>query len=141
MDDEGSRNLKSNLKTGDPLTLIEKPTESFVVLSTTSTSNVLTAESVNRASLSFRLKVVKKIFDIISGKNEIDHPLCNDCAKILNEKLKQNLDKIKKEIVSYQSYYDQLRLNIRNSPEETETEIDINAEEEEINKVKKIKKR
>ncbi|KAG4095678.1 APG6-domain-containing protein [Neocallimastix lanati (nom. inval.)] len=140
MDDEGSRNLKSNLKTGDPLTLIEKPTESFVVLSTTSTSNVLTAESVNRASLSFRLKVVKKIFDIISGKNEIDHPLCNDCAKILNEKLKQNLDKIKKEIVSYQSYYDQLRLNIRNSPEETETEIDINAEEEEINKLKSKQK-
>jgi len=142
VDEDTSKGLKSHI--GNPihnprLTLIEKPTDSFVVLSTTSgsyNSNPgFITESADRSSLNYRLKVVNNIFDIISGKNDIDHPLCNDCAKILYEKLKQQLEKVKKENVFYQSYYNQFISNIENNEEENDTERDIVSEEEQIKNV------
>jgi len=143
LDDELSKNVKTNLNINNPihnqrLTLIEKPTDSFVVLSTSSgyNSNSLSNNEIaNRSSLNYRLKVVNNIFDIISGKNEIDHPLCNDCAKILYEKLKQQLAKVKKENVFYQSYYNQFISDIENNEEESNNERDVGVEEEQINNV------
>jgi len=148
LDDELSKNLKTNLNINNPihnqrLTLIEKPTDSFVVLSTSSgyNSNSLSNNEIaNRSSLNYRLKVVNNIFDIISGKNEIDHPLCNDCAKILYEKLKQQLAKVKKENVFYQSYYNQFISDIENNEEESNTERDVVVEEEQINSLKEKQK-
>eukprot|EP00833_Pecoramyces_ruminatium_P008960 jgi/Orpsp1_1/1182992/evm.model.c7180000083412.1 len=141
LDDEMSKNVKSNINNqihNPRLTLIEKPTDSFVVLSTTAGgSNSLTNNEIaNRSSLNYRLKVVNNIFDIISGKNEIDHPLCNDCAKILYEKLKEQLEKIKKENIFYQSYYNQFISNIESNEEENDNEQDIISEQEQINNLK-----
>lgn len=148
LDDELSKNVKTNLNINNPihnqrLTLIEKPTDSFVVLSTSSgyNSNSLSNNEIaNRSSLNYRLKVVNNIFDIISGKNEIDHPLCNDCAKILYEKLKQQLAKVKKENVFYQSYYNQFISDIENNEEESNNERDVGVEEEQINNLKEKQK-
>ncbi|OUM60849.1 hypothetical protein PIROE2DRAFT_13291 [Piromyces sp. E2] len=144
-DEDTSKGLKTHINISNPihnsrLTLIEKPTDSFVVLSTTSgsyNSNPgFNTESTDRSSLSFRLKVAYNIFDIISGKNDIDHPLCNDCAKILYEKLKKQLEKVKKENVFYQSYYNQFISEIENNEEENGMERDIVSEEEQIKNLK-----
>lgn len=144
VDDEISKKIKTNLNSNTRLTLIEKPTDSFVVLSTTSgnSNQFSNNEIANRSSLNYRLKIVNNIFDVISGKNEIDHPLCNDCAKILYEKLKKQLAKIKKENVFYQSYYNQFISDIENNDNEDtdNVERDIVLEEEEINKLEEKQK-
>ncbi|ORX45364.1 APG6-domain-containing protein [Piromyces finnis] len=145
VDENNIKGYKPNISINNPihnprLTLIEKPTDSFVVLSTTSGSYnsnpTINNEIAHRSSLNYRLKIVNNIFDIISGKNDIDHPLCNDCAKILYEKLKQQLEKIKKENVFYQSYYNQFISDIENNDEENSMERDIVSEEEQIKNLK-----
>jgi len=48
-------------------------------------------------SLSRRLKVANKLFDIMSAKSDIDHPMCQECTDILLESLRRQLEDVSRE--------------------------------------------
>ncbi|KAJ3300076.1 Beclin-1 [Borealophlyctis nickersoniae] len=58
----------------------------------------------NKGSLSYRLKVAGKLFDLISGVSDVEHPLCQDCAEELTIKLEKKLSEVRKEKESYAAY-------------------------------------
>ncbi|KAJ3054408.1 autophagy protein 6 [Rhizophlyctis rosea] len=62
-----------------------------------------------KGSLSHRLKIAGKLFDLISGVSDVDHPLCQDCADELVMKLEKRLGELKKEKESYAAYLSQLQ--------------------------------
>jgi beclin len=48
-----------------------------------------------------RLKVSAKLFDAISGRSDIDYPVCTDCADILLEMMSGKQVEVKKERDGY----------------------------------------
>ncbi|KAI8060350.1 autophagy protein Apg6-domain-containing protein [Gongronella butleri] len=45
-------------------------------------------------SLSHRLKVAARLFDVMSSKSSIDHPMCQECTDIMLENLERQLNDI-----------------------------------------------
>ncbi|RUS29969.1 autophagy protein Apg6-domain-containing protein [Jimgerdemannia flammicorona] len=92
------------------------PTESFVMLTrsqiaspmVTPSSSAHTATTNNgvvssgedaqgRNLLSNRLKVANRLFDIMSSRSDIDHPMCQECADMLTESLTKQLTDVSRE--------------------------------------------
>jgi beclin 1 len=48
-------------------------------------------------SMSHRLKVANKLFDIMSAKSDIDHPMCQECTDILLDSLRRQLEDVSRE--------------------------------------------
>ncbi|KAI9207922.1 autophagy protein Apg6-domain-containing protein [Polychytrium aggregatum] len=65
--------------------------------------------SIAAGTLSHRLKIANRLFDIMSGTSAVDHPMCLDCTEELSLSLERRLSDAKKELDSYRTYYDQLR--------------------------------
>lgn len=85
------------------------PSESYVVLSRSQvashSNNNLSPErgpldgnvDEKKASLSHRIKVANRLFDIMSSRSEIEHPMCYECTEILLDSLKKQLSDASKE--------------------------------------------
>src|SRR5690606_24700214 len=58
---------------------------------TSSTWNNDIDYSQDRVSLANRLKTTGKLFDLMSAKSDIDHPMCQECADMLIEGLSKQL--------------------------------------------------
>jgi beclin len=83
-----------------------KSNESFVVLtqsqiSKPSSSPPTSPGTVAPDALSQRLKVSAKLFDAISGRSDIDYPMCTECADILLEMMSGKHVEVKKERDGY----------------------------------------
>ncbi|KAI8911718.1 autophagy protein Apg6-domain-containing protein, partial [Gorgonomyces haynaldii] len=61
----------------------------------------------NPGNLSQRLNVANRLFDIISEKSTIDHPMCLDCADDLLLKMDRRIGDLKRERETYQTYLEQ----------------------------------
>lgn len=59
-------------------------------------------------TLSGRLESLDKVFNIISSRYEIDYPVCNDCANIIMNQMKQKLDTLEKENDTYSQFLKKL---------------------------------
>jgi beclin 1 len=82
------------------------PAESFVMLSRSQiappvVSQVTSAKPedsyARNNSMSHRLKIANKLFDIMSAKSDIDHPMCQECTDILLESLRRQLEDVSRE--------------------------------------------
>jgi beclin len=51
--------------------------------------------------ISQRLKVSARLFDAISGRSDIDYPMCTDCAENLLERMGDKHTEVKKERDGY----------------------------------------
>ncbi|KAJ3173404.1 hypothetical protein HK101_011034, partial [Irineochytrium annulatum] len=129
--------------------LAPKPSDSFVVLSrpatttiTTTTANPAPAPSALReppleqrtgqGSLSHRLKVASRLFDLISGVSEVEHPLCVDCADDLQVRLEKRLHEVRREREGYAGFLKQLEAEEEvKVPESSEQELEALREKEE----------
>lgn len=60
-------------------------------------------------SISTRLRILHRIFEILSNNNEIDHPLCQDCANLLIENYKLKFDQSQREKDYYLNFLKKLR--------------------------------
>ncbi|KAH8553449.1 autophagy protein Apg6-domain-containing protein [Umbelopsis sp. PMI_123] len=94
---QGHNNLR-------PKDTMAGPSESFVMLSSSQIApsvvpqvSTLKSEEARNNSMSRRLKVANKLFDIMSAKSDIDHPMCQECTDILLESLRRQLDDVSKE--------------------------------------------
>ena len=70
----------------------------------TKRGSVSSSEDPARGSLSHRLKLANKLFDLLSSRSEIDHPLCQGCADDLKLKIEKQLSEVKKEHELYAAY-------------------------------------
>ena len=52
-----------------------------------------------------------QLFDILSEKSNVDHPLCEECADSLYELLQEQLQFAKNELREYSDYFDSLTRN------------------------------
>jgi beclin 1 len=106
-------------KNGSPSRTISTPphpksNESFVVLTQSQISNPPVSSSqtngkVSDDSVSQRLKVSAKLFDAISGRSDIDYPMCTECAEILLEIMSAKHVEVKKERDGYLEFMKQVQ--------------------------------
>lgn len=57
--------------------------------------------STRNNTLSHRLKVANRVFDIMSSKSSIDHPMCQECTDMLLELLENQMSDVSRERDSY----------------------------------------
>ncbi|KXS13679.1 APG6-domain-containing protein [Gonapodya prolifera JEL478] len=72
------------------------------------TSSASASSAPSSTSLSHRLRVAQRLFDIMSARTSsdppIDHPLCQDCAEVLRDKLDRRLAEAREEKDRYESF-------------------------------------
>ncbi|KAG0170172.1 autophagy protein 6 [Apophysomyces sp. BC1034] len=54
-------------------------------------------QSPRNNSLSHRLKVANRLFDVMSSKSSVDHPMCQECTDMLLESLERQLEDVSRE--------------------------------------------
>ena len=80
---------------------------------------------MERNSLSHRLKVANKLFELASGMSFVEHPLCQDCSDDLMIRLEKRLGSLKKERDAYLAYLNELE-----SSSSIETEENVPSEDD-----------
>lgn len=80
------------------------PQDSFIILPT---ATYAPPDSSDTGSLSHRLQVANRLFELISGTSTIDHPMCQECANDLLDKLEKRLIDLKSEKKAYETYLEQ----------------------------------
>jgi len=61
-----------------------------------------------RASLSHRLKIASRLFDAMTEKTQVNHPLCSDCTEQLQERMEQRANELQDEIDNHKKFKQQL---------------------------------
>ncbi|KAJ3724861.1 APG6-domain-containing protein [Lentinula raphanica] len=113
-----TRSKKGSIKTqGSPNpTLVSKPPETVAP----------------NSPLSHHLRSTVRLFNLISSRTDIDHPLCAECTQILLASLQRQLDETKKERDGYIAFEKEVR-------KERERESQGLTQEEAQKKIEKLK--
>lgn len=82
--------------------------------------------------LSHHLRSTARLFNLLSARTEIDHPLCAECTQILLSTLQRQLDETKKERDGYIAFDKEVR-------KEREKDVQSFTKEEADRKVEKLK--
>jgi beclin 1 len=77
-------------------------------------------------SLSHRLKVANKIFDIMSSKSSADHPMCQECTDMLLESLEKQLDDVGRERDCYINFMKKVKNSVVTDEEQQELKSQVN---------------
>jgi beclin 1 len=88
-------------------------------------------------AFSHHLRSTLRLFDILSTRTDIDHPLCDECTQILLTGLKRTLDETKKERDGYIAFEKEVRKERERegtgiSKEDAEKKIERLKEEERV---------
>ncbi|CAG8462654.1 13934_t:CDS:2 [Acaulospora colombiana] len=126
------------------------PSESYVVLSRSQVYPPSNAQSSSerdnidmnmddrqRASISHRLKVANRLFDLMSSKSEIDHPMCQECTDMLLDSLGKQLADASRERDCYIDFLKKVNLEeIERERDEMKKELAaLEKEAEELDKL------
>ena len=65
--------------------------------------------SQNPSHISHHLRSTLRLFNLLSTRTDIDHPLCTECSQILLNSLRRQLDEIKKERDGYIAFEKEVR--------------------------------
>ncbi|CAG8498538.1 9631_t:CDS:2 [Diversispora eburnea] len=114
------------------------PTESYVMLSRSqvypTTNDQLSSEFGNinmsvddrqRTSLNYRLKVANRLFDIMSSKSELNHPMCHECTDLLLDSLSKQLTDSSRERDCYIDFLKKVNVNVISDEEEKKLQKEI----------------
>lgn len=66
-------------------------------------------EPPNPSPLTHHLRSTMRLFQLVSAKTEIDHPLCAECTQTLRNSLQNQLDQVKKERDGYLAFEKEAR--------------------------------
>ncbi|KAF9478809.1 beclin 1 protein [Pholiota conissans] len=72
-------------------------------------AGILEEDHANPSPLSHHLRSTTRLFNILSARTEIDHPLCAECTQILLTTLQRKLDETKKERDGYIAFEKEVR--------------------------------
>ncbi|CAG8584744.1 8705_t:CDS:2, partial [Acaulospora morrowiae] len=114
------------------------PSESYVVLSRSQVyppqnvqlssergNNDMNVDDRQRASISYRLKVANRLFDIMSSKSEINHPMCQECTDMLQDSLGKQLMDASRERDCYIDFLKKVNVNLISDEEQKELQKGI----------------
>ncbi|PPQ98701.1 hypothetical protein CVT24_003409 [Panaeolus cyanescens] len=74
-------------------------------------------DSFNPSPLSHHLRSSARLFNLLSSRTEIDHPLCAECTQILLTNLQKQLDETKKERDGYIAFEKEIRKEKEKDPQ------------------------
>ena len=74
-----------------------------------SISRTVEQDHANPSPLSHHLRSTARLFNLLSTRTEIDHPLCAECTQILLTNLQRQLDETKKERDGYIAFEKEVR--------------------------------
>ena len=66
-------------------------------------------DDISPSPLSHHLRSTARLFNLLSSRTEIDHPLCAECTQILLTNLQKQLDETKKERDGYIAFEKEVR--------------------------------
>ncbi|ORZ08067.1 autophagy protein Apg6-domain-containing protein [Lobosporangium transversale] len=81
--------------------------------------------TTDRASKANRLRTTGKLFDLMSAKSDIDHPLCNECTEMLLDSLAKQLQDISRERDCYIDFLRTVNSNVASDGEMEALENEI----------------
>ena len=81
-------------------------------------------------SLSEKMETTNRLFEILSSRTDIDHPICVDCTEILLDGLQKRLSAVSKERDRYLEFLKELNTLIPTDEETEEAEQDLKAAKE-----------
>ncbi|CEI91271.1 hypothetical protein RMCBS344292_05568 [Rhizopus microsporus] len=89
-------------------------------MSSPSAAAIEEANWTRNNSLFHRLKVANRLFDIMSSKSNIDHPLCQECTDMLLEALEKQLEDVSRERDCYIEFMKKVKDSKLSDEEEQE---------------------
>lgn len=106
-------------------------------------AGMLEEDHANPSPLSHHLRSTTRLFNLLSTRTEIDHPLCAECTQILLTTLQRQLDETKKERDGYIAFEKEVRKEREResqglSKEDAEKKIE-KLKQEEANAVEQLK--
>ncbi|SAL96178.1 hypothetical protein [Absidia glauca] len=72
-------------------------------------ANTIQLEHYRNNSLSHRLKVATLLFDVMSSKSNVDHPMCQECTDMMLEGLERQLDDVGRERDCYLDFLKKIK--------------------------------
>lgn len=87
----------------------------------------------NRTAKANRLRTTGKLFDLMSSKSDVDHPLCQECADMLLDALAKQLRDVSRERDCYIDFLRTVNSNIASDAEMEALENDIKLIQEDEN--------
>ena len=84
-----------------------------------------TVASDGADSLSEKMETTNKLFEILSSRSDIDHPVCVDCTELLLEGLQKRLSDVSKERDRYLEFMKELNTLIPTDEETEQAEQDL----------------
>ncbi|XP_076821240.1 beclin-1-like [Clavelina lepadiformis] len=81
--------------------------------STNSFTFIGDSNGTSMETLSFKMKTMVRLFDIMSSNSELEHPLCEECTENLLEQLDKELHRTQEESTLYKKYCESLSANER----------------------------
>lgn len=100
-------------------------------------ARTLEQDHANPSPLSHHLRSTARLFNLLSSRTEIDHPLCAECTQILLSNMQRQLDETKKERDGYIAFEKEVKKEREResqgfSKEDTEKKIEKLKVEEEL---------
>ncbi|KAI1321211.1 autophagy protein 6 [Mortierella claussenii] len=80
---------------------------------------------MEKASKANRLRTTGKLFDLMSAKSEIDHPLCHECAEMLLDSFAKQLQDVSRERDCYIDFLRTVNSNVASDEEMEALENEI----------------
>lgn len=71
-------------------------------------------------TLSHRLRVANRVFDIMSSKSSVDHPICQECTDMLLECLEKQMNDVGRERDCYIDFMKKVKDSVVTKAEEQE---------------------
>ncbi len=63
------------------------------------------------ATKSYEMERMTKLFEILSARSDIDHPVCVDCTEVLVDELQKKLESVTREREAYSAYLKEIQAN------------------------------
>ncbi|KAF9425700.1 autophagy protein 6 [Podila epigama] len=103
-------------------------------------NNELLDQSNNRTAKANRLRTTGKLYDLMSEKSDVDHPLCQECADMLLDALAKQLRDVSRERDCYIEFLRTVNSNVVSDAEMEALENDIKAiQEDEDTSIKALR--
>ncbi|KAM7209365.1 Autophagy protein Apg6 domain containing protein [Naviculisporaceae sp. PSN 640] len=88
------------------------------------------ADDMAESARPYEMERIAKLFEIVSSRSDIDHPICVECSDVLVEEMQKKLESLGREKDAYVSFLKQAQAN-------APTDDELRAQEEAVRKARK----
>ncbi|KAF8476078.1 autophagy protein Apg6-domain-containing protein [Kalaharituber pfeilii] len=95
------------------------------------TTNIIESEGEEKNALSHQMKISARLFDVLSAKSDIDHPICMECTELLVEGFGKRLANVTRERDAYIEFLKKVNAELPTQEEKLQAEEEYQAMETE----------